>query len=208
MIQSSADLQQLRRNCKNTMHLSAVVLANRCSCQIMDDLTIVCRPMNEAFNLMRTAFKTLKGLADWRRDTSHGAIEKDTIGTWASVCSLANADGVGFILGDEAPCVLPAAVAQDVQLGEVMLQVTCRLSFSSLTSAMTYSHKVPGVSFAPAGKPTPSQSTVALRNMERFGGFAGSVGGSCSRRNVGGRFCSRPHVASLSLRSRGACDVT
>ena len=82
------------------------------------------------------------GSVDWRRDMSHDAIEKEIIGTWASVCSLANADWVGFILGEEAPCVLPAAVAQDAQLAEIMLQVTCRLRFSSLTSAMTYSRKL------------------------------------------------------------------
>ena len=56
--QSKADLQQLRHNCNNTMHLSAVVLANRFSFQIMDALTIVCRPMSEVFNLIRTTFKT------------------------------------------------------------------------------------------------------------------------------------------------------
>ena len=111
------------------MHLSAVVLANECSSQIMDALTIVCRPMNEAFNLMRTTFKTLKGSVEWRRDMFHGAIEKEIISTWASVCSLAHADWVGLIPDDEAPYVLPVAVAQDAQLAEVMLQVTCRLFF-------------------------------------------------------------------------------
>ena len=110
----------------------------------MDALTIVCRPMNDAFNLMRTTFKTLIGSVEWLRDMFHGAIEKEIIGTWSSVCSLANADRVGFIPGDEAPYVLPVAVAQDAQLAEVMLQVTCRLVFSSWTSAMTYSHTLPG----------------------------------------------------------------
>ena len=52
--QSDADLQTLRHNCENTTHFSAVVLANRFSCQIMDALTIVCRPMHEASNMMRT----------------------------------------------------------------------------------------------------------------------------------------------------------
>ena len=109
------------------MPLSAVVPANRFSCQIMDALTIVCRPMNEAFNLLRTTFKELKNSVDWRRDMPHGAIEKEIIGTWDSVCSLEFADSFGFIHGDEAPCVLTAAVAQDAQLALVTLQVTCRL---------------------------------------------------------------------------------
>ena len=68
---------------------------------------------------------------------SHGAIEKEISGTWASVCSLGNANWVGFMPGDDASYVLPAAVAQDAQLAEVVLQVTYRWCFSSLTSAMT-----------------------------------------------------------------------
>ena len=78
--QSNADLQKLRHNFKNTIHLSAVVLVSTFSWQIMDALTILCRPMNEALNLMRTTFKTLNGSVDWRRDMSHGAIEKEFIG--------------------------------------------------------------------------------------------------------------------------------
>ena len=89
-------------------------------------LMIVCRQMNEAFKM------------------SHGAIEKEIRGTWASVCFLGNANWVGFTPGDDASHVLPAAVAQNEQLAEVVLQVTCRLCFSSLTSAMTWSHKLPG----------------------------------------------------------------
>ena len=177
---------------------------------LMDALTIVYRPMNEAVNLMRTTFKTLKGSVDWRPDTSHGAIDKGIIGTWASVRSLVNADGVGFIPGDEAPYVLPAVMAQDAELAEVMLQVTCSLCFSSLTSAMTYSHKLQGV-FAFAGNPRPTQSTVALRNMKSFVFFLGQLedrGREDTGGNTGGWFCSRPRVASYTLRSRGACDVT
>ena len=67
----------------------------------MDVLTIVCRPMNEFFNLMRTTLKTLKGSVDWHRDMSHGAIEREIIDTWASVCLLSHADWFGFIPGDE-----------------------------------------------------------------------------------------------------------
>ena len=165
-------------------------------------LTIVCRPMNEAFNLMRTTFKTLKGSVEWRRDMFHGAIEKEIIGTWASVCSLANADWVGFIPGDEAPYVLPVAVAQDAQLAEVMLQVTCKLCFSSWTFATTYPHKLPGF----FGQPDTNPIDRCSAQHEAFRGFAWSVGGMWSRRHVGGRFSSRPHVASWPSRSRGACD--
>ena len=56
-----------------------------------------------------------------------------------------------------------------------MLQVTCRLCFSSWTSAMASSHKLPGFVFALAGNPAPVQSTVALRNVNRFGVLLGQL---------------------------------
>ena len=42
--------------------------------------------MNEASKLRRTTFKTLKGSMDWRRDVSHGGIEKEISGSWAAAC--------------------------------------------------------------------------------------------------------------------------
>ena len=133
-------------------------------------LTIVCRPMNEAFNLMRTTFKTLKGSVEWRRDMFHAAIEKEIIGTWGSVCSLANANWVGFIFGDEAPYVLPVVVSQDAQLAEVMLQVTCKLCFSSWTFAMTYSHKLSGF-FCSRGQPDTNPIDRCSAQHEALSGF-------------------------------------
>ena len=191
--QSNADLQKWRHNCKNTMHLFAMVLADRFSCQVMDALTIVCRQMNEAFNFMRTTFKTLKGSVEWRRDMFHGAIEKGIIGTWASVCSLAHADWVRLIPGDWVPycvassCVSGCAarrcdVASDVQV----------VFFFYWTFATTYPHKLPGF----FGQPDTNPIDRCSAQHEAFRGLVGSVGVLWSRRHVGGRFCSRPHVAS------------
>ena len=177
----------LRHNCKTTMQLAAVVLASKFSWQIVDALTIVCSPVNEAFNLMRTTFHSLKVSVDWRHDMSHGATEKEIIGTWVSVCSLADADGVGFIPGVEAPYVLPAAGAQEAQLAEVMFQLTCRLCFSSLAPATTYLHKLPFFVLS-RGQPDTNPTGRCPAQHGAFCGFAGSVGGSWSRRHVGGRF--------------------
>ena len=72
-------------------------------------------------------------------------------------------DWVSFIHGDEAPSVLPAAVAQDAQLAEGMSQVTCRVFFFLLFCHEIFTQAARF--FCSHRQPTPTQSTVARRNI-------------------------------------------
>ena len=103
--QSNQELQKLRHRCHNTMHLSAMVLANGYSCQVMDALAKVCLPMNTAFNFMRTMFKSAASSLIWKQGMTLGTIDQELADTWATLSSPSTVDWVGFAPADEAKYV-------------------------------------------------------------------------------------------------------
>ena len=113
---------------------------------------------------------------DWRHDTSHGAIEKEISGTWASVCSPPDADWVGFIPGDEALHVASSCGSGcATRRGDVGSGVQIVFFFLDFCNDVRSSCQFVFFVLALAGNPTPTQSTVAVRNMKLFGGLLGQL---------------------------------
>lgn len=69
---SNNEMRRLRHQCKNTLHVSAIVLRNGFGCEVVDAMLHILEPINEWFDKSRTQCKTLRGGIQYRASLAGG----------------------------------------------------------------------------------------------------------------------------------------
>ena len=141
---SNEVLNKLRHSCKNNVHLSACVLSNRYSCQMVDALGVVCSAANEFFAKTRTILKTTSGSVDWKSKMVGGEMTAVLLTMMHDMCDASSCSIVGFTPASEWDLVPPAGLQEECALAMTMMKTGLGLMYNLLTTSMTWSHRLPG----------------------------------------------------------------
>ncbi len=138
------EVNKLRHKCFNSLHASAVVLANSFSNQVVDAMLFVCNPVTEWFDLSRTKCKTVRGSVDWRSSWADGKFS-DILMNSVNRCFGADImNDLRFVPAPDINIVAEESIVQDEKLAELVLDLAMNLCRSFLMSSMTWSHRLPG----------------------------------------------------------------
>lgn len=85
---SNNEVRRLRHQCKNTLHVSAVVLCNGFGCEVVDAMLHILEPVNEWFDKSRTQCKTMRGGIQYRASLADGGAAGMLAQMWSKLLGL------------------------------------------------------------------------------------------------------------------------
>lgn len=138
------ELQKLRHKCSNSLHFSAVVLANDFSNQVVDVLLFLCDPVNQWWDNSRTMRKTRKGAMQWRMELADGRFDEVIV---LSVNRCFQSDLVQELMlapATDADAMDDSSIEHEEALAALLLEVVMDMCRPTLMSMMTWAHRLPG----------------------------------------------------------------